>query len=85
MRLLARVRERLGHPVHAGSPGSDRWIERRHPATRPQDGATGTCPSCSGVLVFREDYRILRTGRNTMEPAWVCHTHPCGYREFLRH
>lgn len=85
MGLLTRVRERFSHALHADSARSDRWIERRHPATRPQDGATGTCPWCNGVLMFREDYRILRTVRNTMEPAWICHTHPCGYREFLRH
>jgi hypothetical protein len=83
MRLLTRVVDRVGHALH-GAPPPSRRIERRDPATRPKDGDTRSCPSCRGVLLFRESYRILRIERNTMEPAWVCHTHPCGFRQFLR-
>lgn len=84
MNLLTRVRDRLSHGVHSGTSEPDRKIERRHAVTRPKDGDTRICPSCSELLLFRESYRIMRTGRNTVEPAWVCHTHPCGYREFVR-
>ena len=84
MRLLTHVRDRISRAVRLGTSGSHRHTERRHAATRPKDGASRTCPACTGVLLFRESYRIMRTERNTMEPAWICHTHPCGYREFLR-
>jgi hypothetical protein len=83
MRLFTHVRNRLGRALRHGGSDAQR-TERRHTATRLQDGACRTCPGCAGDLVFRESYRILRTGRNTMEPAWICHTHPCGHREFVR-
>jgi len=83
MRLLKFVGDHISRAVRNSSQriGLD---ERRHTPTRPTDGATRACPSCTGVLIFRESYRIFRIERNTLEPAWVCHTHPCGYREFLR-
>jgi hypothetical protein len=85
MWLLTRVRDRLGRAVHRGTSPSGPRVERRQAETRPKDGDTRACPACAGVLLFRESYRIMRVGRATMEPAWVCHTHPCGHREFLRH
>jgi hypothetical protein len=84
MGLLTRVRERFGRGGSSGTAHLHGRTERRDAETRPTDGASRTCPSCDGVMVFREAYRIMRVERNTMEPGWVCHTHPCGYREFLR-
>ena len=80
MRLLSHVRDRLGRAVRFHPPSP----ERRHAVSRPQDGAARSCPSCAGVLIFRESYRVLRVERDAMEPAWTCQTHPCGYREFVR-
>ena len=85
MSLLARVRDRIGHALHPAAARAPGRVERRHGESRPKDGDTRTCPACAGVLLLREGYRIMRIERNTMEPAWVCHTHPCGYRVFLRH
>lgn len=84
MRLLTNVRDRIGRAVRFGVAPHARRTERRHAATRPNDGASRTCPACTGNLVFRESYRIMRIERSTMEPAWICYTHPCGYREFVR-
>ena len=81
MRLLTQIRARLAHPH--GPASSWHGVEHRRP-DRVRDGATRPCPGCSGVLEFRESYRIWRMERNTLEPAWVCQTHPCGYREFVR-
>jgi hypothetical protein len=85
MHLLTGVRERLGRIVRFSPHHGPPLPERRQMATRPVDGDRRECPSCRGTLLFREKYLIMRTERNTMEPAWICYTHPCGYREFLRH
>jgi hypothetical protein len=84
MRLLTDVCQRIGRAVRFGFPPAARQIERRDPTARLKDGASRACPSCSGSLVFREGYLIMRIERNTMEPAWICYTHPCGHREFVR-
>ena len=84
MRLLTHVRDRIGHALRHAVARPVRHTERRDAAMRLKDGATRACPVCTGVLLFRESYRVMRTDRNTTEPAWVCHTHPCGYREFVR-
>ena len=84
MRLLTDVRDRIGRAVWFGIAPRPRQTERRDATTRPKDGASRTCPGCSGNLVFRESYRIMRVERSTVEPAWICYAHPCGYREFIR-
>lgn len=83
MHLLTHVRARFGRALGSATTTSPQRTERRYP-TRLMDGELRPCPDCSGMLQFRESYRIWRIERNTLEPAWVCQTHPCGYREFVR-
>ena len=84
MQLLTQVRDRLSHAVGFGTRTAEPKTERRQP-TRLKEGDTRPCPSCAAVLEFHESYRVWRTDRNTMEPAWACHRHPCTFREFVRH
>ena len=59
------------------------------------EGATKLCPQCRGTLVFTRRHPILtvgvmleRTGTERLdriryEPAWVCQSARCEYREFV--
>jgi hypothetical protein len=57
--------------------------ERRH-ADRLQDGDRRPCPDCGHQIEFRESYLVFRPERQAIEPAWVCLTQACGYRQFVR-
>ena len=83
MRLLTHVRGRFGRALGVRVPTSPVGVERRRP-TRLKDGTRRPCPGCGGTIEFREIYQIWRVGRNTREPAWVCQTAVCAYREFVR-
>ena len=56
----------------------------RRADTRLADGMERRCPDCGGRIEFQESYRVFRTERRAAEPAWVCQTRRCGYREFIR-
>lgn len=61
-------------------------IERRS-AFRLRDGDRRQCPQCRGTLEFRERYLVLSDGQRALpaaQPAWICLTIGCGYREFVR-
>jgi hypothetical protein len=59
----------------------DRSQERRG-VDRPRNGDTKPCPKCAGSMCdFNERYRIPGAG---IEPAWVCDSPQCRYRELVR-
>jgi hypothetical protein len=57
--------------------------ERRH-SSRLTNGMMRPCPDCGGLVEFRESFLVFRPERKQAEPAWVCQSHACGYREFVR-
>jgi hypothetical protein len=71
----------------SGSPFmSYSGMNRRGPA-RLRDGDRRQCPHCNGEIEFRERYLVTTDGQRATpapEPAWICLTLSCGYREFVR-
>lgn len=61
--------------------------QERRGADRLRDGARRACPQCGGVVEFRERYLVLSDGHRAIpapQPAWICLTIGCGYRELVR-